>query len=188
MRLVCSLTCAVLLTQIFACTKPDAPKTPVTASQSPLSENYPNLSVQAKEVNDALARKDFARFLDLTYSKVIEMSGGREQMTASINKELSQMEAEGVVLLSSTTGGPTQFVHDTGSIFAVLPVTLKIKAQTGVFQSEGSMIGISADGGANWTFIDASGKDQKELSSLLPNVISKLSLPPDKPPVKIANN
>jgi hypothetical protein len=173
--------------QVLACTKKEAPKTPVTVTLSPLSENYPSLAVQAKAVNDALASGDFARFLDLTYPKVIEMAGGREKMQANIKKELTDMEAEGVRLLSSATGEPSQFVHDSGSIFAVLPVTLRIKAQTGVFQSEGSMIGVSADSGLNWTFIDASGKDQKELSSILPNTISKLTLPPDKPPVKIAD-
>jgi len=143
--------------------------------------------VQAKEVNDALLRKDYQRVLDLTYPKVIEMAGGREKMLANLTSGLKEMETEGVVLLSSTAGDPTQFVHDAGTIYAVMPVTLKVKAKDGVFQSEGGLIGISSDGGANWTFIDASGKDQKELKALLPRTLDKLKLPADKPPVKISN-
>jgi hypothetical protein len=184
--IACSL---VLLSLTVACAQKEAQKTPAVATPSPAAtaENYPSLAVQAKEVNDAFSRKDFARFMDLTYPKVIEMAGGREQMVAAMNKELKEMESEGVVLLSSTSGPPTQFIHDAGSIFAVLPITLKVKAQDGIFQSEGSMIGISSDGGVNWTFIDSSGKDLSELKKLIPGIADKLSLPPAKPPVKISN-
>lgn len=174
----------------MSCGRSEQPKTNATPppSPAPSAENYPNLAVQAKEVGDAFTRRDFGRFIDLTYPKVIEMAGGREQMIAGFTKELKEMEAEGVRLLSSTVGAPTQFVHDTGSIYAVLPIILKVRAQDGIFQSEGNMIGVSTDGGANWTFIDASGKDQKELSAILPNAVGKLTLPREKPPVKVANN
>ena len=77
------------------------------------------------------------------------------------------------------------FVRDAGSIYAVIPITLKMKAQDGVFQTEGTLIGISSDGGATWTFIDAAGKDDPDLKVLSPNVLDKLKLPADKPPVKI---
>lgn len=186
MKIAC---CLVLLTLTIACAQKEAQKRPAVATPSPVAtaENYPSLAVQAKEVNDAFSRKDFARFMDLTYPKVIDLAGGREKMLAAMNKELKEMEAEGVVLLSSTSGAPTQFIHDSGSVYGVLPITLKVKAQDGIFQSEGSMIGISTDGGVNWTFIDASGKDLSELKKLLPGIADKLKLPPDKAPVKISN-
>jgi len=185
-RLICLV---LLLTLTFACgQKEPQSKTPVaTPSPAATAENYPSLAVQAKEVNDAFSRKDFARFMDLTYPKVVEMAGGREKMLAAMNKELKEMESEGVVLLSSTSGAATQFLHDSGSIYAVVPNTLKVKAQDGIFQTEGSLIGISTDGGVKWTFIDASGKDLTELKKLLPGIADKLKLPPDKPPVKISN-
>jgi hypothetical protein len=143
---------------------------------------------QAQEVNDAFRRRDFARMVDLTYPKVIEAAGGRDKMVSALAKGMKEMEAEGVVVLSSTVGAPTQIVHATGSIYAVLPTTLKVKAQDGVFQTESSMIGISSDGGATWTFIDAGGKDQTELKSLLPSVGDRLNLPPAKDPVKVSGN
>jgi len=37
-------------------------------------------------------------------------------------------------------------------------------------------------------FVDASGKDHSELKAILPNVADRLNLPPEKKPVKIANN
>ena len=173
---------------MLACNRAEPSKTSATTSPpATTNDNYPNLATQAKEMNDAFARKDYGRLADLTYPKVVEMVGGRDQMLKGIVQQLKEMEAEGVVLLSSTSGSPTQFVHDSGSIYAVLPTTLKAKAKDGIFQSEGSMIGVSSDGGTNWTFIDSSGKDHRELKTLLGNVVDRLNLPPDKRPVKISN-
>ena len=183
--------CLVLGSLTLACsgrTSTSVSPPSAAATSATTTENYPNLATQAKEVSDALARKDFARFTDLTYPKVIEMLGGRERMVTTMTQQLKEMEVEGVTLVSSTSGTSTQFVHDAGSIYAVLPMTLTIKARDGIFQAESSMIGVSSDGGANWTFIDASGKDQNELKSLLPNVADRLSLPPEKKPVKISSN
>lgn len=172
---------------------PEAGQSPI-AGQSPVvqasgpSENYPALVTQAQEVNDAFRRRDFGRMVDLTYPKVIQAAGGRDKMVSALTKGMKEMEAEGVVVLSSTAGAPTQIVHASGSIYAVVPTTLKVKAQDGVFQTESSMIGISSDNGATWTFIDAGGKDQNQLKSLLPEAANKLNLPPEKQPVKISNN
>ncbi|MFS8085730.1 MAG: hypothetical protein ACMG6H_08885, partial [Acidobacteriota bacterium] len=89
----------VLLSLTIACGQEGPKKTPGIAAQSPAAtaESYPSLAVQAKEVTEAFSRKDFARFMDLTYPKVIEMAGGREAMAAAMDKELKQMETEGVV-------------------------------------------------------------------------------------------
>jgi hypothetical protein len=65
-------------------------------------------------------------------------------------------------------------------------MTSKFKAQDGMFQVEGSLIAISTDGGQNWTFVDATGKDQTELKKILPN-LDKLKLPPEKEPVKVTS-
>jgi hypothetical protein len=67
-----------------------------------------------------------------------------------------------------------------------VPVTLKIKAQDGTYQTDGSLIAISSDGGASWTFVDAAGEDDKDLRVILPAVLDKLKIPAEKPPVKIS--
>ncbi len=166
-------------------------RAPQTQTQVPTpsatAESYPRLAIQAKELIDALLRKDLDRFLDLTHPKVVELGGGREKMLATMKKELEQTEAEGVTVLSSAIGTPTQIIQDAGSIYAVIPNTLKVKAQAGTFQTESTLIGVSTDNGANWTFVDASGKDDGELKKILPGVADKLTVPPAKQPVKISN-
>jgi hypothetical protein len=151
------------------------------------AKQFPNLAIQAKQLNEAFGKRDFASFVDLIHPKVVEMAGGRERMVSDMAKEIKQMEAEGVTILSSESGGPTQVVRDAGSIYAVLPTITKTRTQTGVFQSESNMIAVSNDEGANWKFIDASGQSNGELNKLIPGVADKLKLPPDKTPIKISN-
>lgn len=126
--------------------------------------------------------------VDLTYAKVTEAAGGRDKMITALAKGMKEMEAEGVTVLSSTAEAPTQIVHASDWIYAVVPTTLKVKAKEGIFQTESSMIGISADKGANWTFIDAGGKDHRQLLGFLPVPSDKLNLPAEKEPVRLSGN
>ena len=191
----------LLLLFTIACKK-EQPNQPTVAIQSPVTgqspaanqsqpatpETYPALVAQAQEVNEAFRRRDFARMVDLTYPKVIESAGGRDKMIAALARGLKEMESEGVSVLSSTSGAPTQIVHVSEWTYAVVPTTLKVRAKDGIFQTESSMIGISADKGAHWTFIDAGGKDHAQLKSLLPAPTDQLNLPVEKEPVKDAGN
>jgi hypothetical protein len=185
MKLVCLAFAVLTILVSVGCKSAPSPQSQ-TPAPSPSAENYPNLAARAKELGDALGRKDYAKVIDLTYAKVVELGGGREKLLAAMTNEMKTMETEGVELLSSTSGAPSQILHDAGGIYAVVPVVSKLKAKDGVFQTEGSLIAISTDAGQNWTFVDATGKDQTELKKILPN-LDKLKLPPEKEPVKVAS-
>lgn len=185
--LLLSLTIACVHKEAHTPTQSPATVATPTAENTaaPPVENYPALLAQAQEVNDAFRRRDFARMVDLTYPKVIEAAGGREKMIAALARGMKEMEGEGVSVLSSTAGAPIQIVQVQNWTYAVVPTTLKVKAKDGVFQTESSMIGISSDRGANWTFIDAGGKDHTQLKNYLPAPADALKLPAEKEPVKI---
>jgi hypothetical protein len=183
-----ALCVAFLFLLLTACRSAPPPPAPASLPPQPvITSSYPNLMVQAKQLETALGSKDYAKVIDLTYPKVVEVGGGRDKLLGEMTKEMQSLEAQGVMLLSSTAAVPSQYVTDANGIYAVVPVTTRIKAQEGVFQTEGSLIGISTDGGQNWTFVDATGKDQTELKKVLPN-FDKLNVPPEKPPVKVATN
>jgi hypothetical protein len=156
------------------------------AAASP-SGKYPTLAIQAKEVNDAFVRKDFGKVSDMTYPKVVQTSGGREQMIALLSQGVSEQEAAGGFLVSSTPGEPTQIIENSGSTYAVIPTTMKIKTPEGLFQASGCMIGISTDNGQNWTFVDAGGKKETELKAVLPEVAGRLQIPKETGPVRISD-
>jgi hypothetical protein len=179
---------SLLLSLGIACKSAPPPQTQVAnPTASAAAESYPSLTARTKEICDAFNNKDYLKVLELTYPKVIETGGGREKMIATMKNEIKGMETEGVALLSTTPGSATNFVHDAGWIYAVIPITVKLKAQDGIYQTEGTLIGISADGGTNWTFIDAAGEDEEKLRMLLPNTLEKLKLPAEKAPVKISS-
>jgi hypothetical protein len=183
-----SLALVLSILTLAGCTSAPPPQTQAPSPTPPVAtSSYPNLTVQAKQLETALANKDYAKVIDLTYPKIVEVGGGREKLLAGMTNEMKTMEAEGVVLLSSTASAPTQFVSNANEIYAVIPVTTRIKATDGIFQTEGSLIGISIDGGQSWTFVDATGKDQTELKKVLPN-LDRLNIPPEKAPVKLATN
>src|SRR2546423_11734141 len=172
MKLVClAISCLSLLISIGCHRSPQRETQSVTASSSVTPENYPSLAARTKEITDAFTNKDYQKVLDLTFPKVIEAGGGRDKMMVTMQKEIKGMETEGVVMLSTTAASPTNFVHDAGSIYAVVPISMKMKAQNGVYQTEGTLIAISSDGGINWTFIDAAGEDDKDLTVLPGNVL-----------------
>lgn len=187
MKIILCLISVGLLSFTIACSSRESQKSPIVATPSVAAENYPSLTARTQEICEAFTKKDYLKVLELTYPKVIETGGGREKMLATMKDEITGMETEGVVLLSTTASPPINFVHETGSIYAVVPITVKIKAQDGIYQTEGTLIGISADAGASWTFIDAAGEDEKRLRVLLPNTLEKLKLPAEKPPVKISS-
>jgi hypothetical protein len=187
-RLGFLITAILSLAFAIACNSaPPSQTGGATASPSAGAESYPTLTAKTQEICDAFTKKDYLKVLELTYPKVVETGGGREKMMATMQDEIKGMETEGVVLLSTTPSPPINFVHEAGSIYAVVPITVKIKAQDGIYQTEGTLIGISADGGSSWTFIDAAGEDEKKLRMLLPSTLEKLKLPEEKPPVKISS-
>ena len=184
-----SLCLAVLLFLILVsagCKSASPRQAQAVPSPPAATGSYPNLTAQTKQLEDAFSRKDYGKVVDLTYPKMVELAGGREKMLAETIREVQSMEAEGVQIISSTYAAPSQFVSDSTGIYAVIPVVSKVKATDGIFQTEGTLIAVSTDGGQSWTFVDASGKDQTELKKVLPN-LDRFNLPPDKAPVKVAS-
>ena len=159
-----------------------SPRIEITVAS--MFSSYPNLEVQAKDIGDALVRKDFQRFTALTYPKLIEMASGKEKFMKAVAEETNQEEAQGLQMLSSIPTDVTQFLKVSGSLYAVMPTTLRMKMRGDLFESYGCLIGISSDQGEHWTFVDPGSGGLKDL---LPSVADKLSLCPAKRPVKLTN-
>src|SRR3954469_19743271 len=109
---------------LTACRSAPPPQAPAPLPPQPVvTSSYPNLMVEAKQLETALGSKDYAKVIDLTYPKVVEVGGGREKLLGEMTKEMQSMEAQHVFLLSSTASDPTQYVTDANGIYAVVPVT-----------------------------------------------------------------
>src|SRR3954466_3868681 len=115
-----ALCVALLFLLLTACRSAPAPPAPASLPPQPVvTSSYPNLMVQAKQLETALGSKDYAKVIDLTYPKVVEVGGGRDKLLGEMTKEMQSLEAQGVVLLSSTAAVPSQYVTDANGIYAV---------------------------------------------------------------------
>jgi hypothetical protein len=166
--------------------KPQAPPAPATqVSVASMFASYPNLEAQAKEFGDAYVRKDNQRLMELTYPKMFEVAGGEEHLMSEVVKGESQLRAEGLQVLSWTPTDVTQLLSDAGSLYAVLPMTMRMKVRDELFDSYHCLIGISNDQGQHWTFVPARCV---KLRDMFPQVADKLVLCPEKDPGRVTDH
>lgn len=143
------------------------------------------VKAQAQELADAMVRDDFEKTVDLTYPRLIGLLGGREAAIAGMQQESSEMLSDNMQLVSNTVGEPRDFVQVGNETYAIVPSTMTIRVPEGTLVGEAFMIGISTDGGQNWTFVDSGGgnTNMKLLKDLFPAAAEKLRIPERKPPV-----
>src|SRR5260221_193307 len=91
--------------------------------------SYPNLKAQAKEFGDSFVQKDFERLAELTNPNYIEIAGGRQNLISVTTRTARQFEDTGVELLSWEPTEVTQLVEESGSLYAVVPMTMRTKAR-----------------------------------------------------------
>lgn len=156
-----------------------------TRAQVSAAAQSQRVKAQAQELADAMLRDDFERTVDLTYPRLIGLLGGREAAIASMKQESSEMLSDNMQLVSNTVGEPRDFVQVESESYAIVPSTIRIRVPEGMLVGEAFMIGISTDGGQNWTFVDSGGgnTDMKLLKNLFPTAAEKLRIPETKPPV-----
>ena len=145
--------------------------------------DYKNLKSQAEESAKAFIGGDYARLVDLTYPKLVELIGGRAKMISFIEKDMKEMKAQGVEVISMSFDDPTQVIKIGEQWFAVLPSTMKMKVPDGILVGKSFMLGISGDNGERWTFVGGSALDEKAIKTLFPAAVGKLKIPKEEKPV-----
>jgi hypothetical protein len=165
----------------FVCGQEQAALTPATPAASILS-NYPKLEAQAKEFGNSFIQKDFKRLAELTYPKYIEIVGGTQNLIGVATRTARQFEDNGVELLSWEPTEVTQLFEESGSLYAVVPMTMRTKARNVVAEDYDCLIGVSIDNGVHWTFVSSTCV---RLKDAFPRVADKLVVCPEKQWVKL---
>lgn len=153
-----------------------------------LTEAYQQrLIEQAEECGKAFIANDIPRLIDFTYPKIIALLGGRAKAIAGIKSQVAQMKAEGFEMEAYEVAAPTQVLKTGQNILALLPITLKIKVPDGKLAGKDSMLGISTDEGANWTFLSGAQLNAANVNILFPTAGDALKFPPKEPPTFYPN-
>ena len=130
----------------------------------------------------ALSSGNYARLVELTYPKIVEMIGGRDKMIETLRRGSEDMKAHGSAILGAEVSEPKEVVTVGGRQFAILPMTVRVRVPDGTLRSTGFLIAVSEDHGKTWTFIDRAGLKEK-LAQVLPEFPPQLLLPPREQPV-----
>jgi hypothetical protein len=150
---------------------------------SSIVASYPNLEAQAKEYGNAFVRDNMERLVELTYPRYVESTGGKENLMTTARGTRTQFERDGMQLLSWVPTGVSQLLEQSGSIYAVVPMAMRMKGRGYVLEDYDCLIAMSADRGEHWTFVSSSCV---RLRDAFPQVAEKLVLCPEKQPVRLA--
>ena len=130
----------------------------------------------------SLFEKDYKTFAKYTYPAIVKMIGGEDKMAQKLKKSFEQMESQGISFTNCSIETPTLFVRCKNEIQCTITENIEMKVPQGRLVTKSTLIGISSDNGATWTFIDTQGKDVKNLRLNLPNLCESLIIPPNDQP------
>ncbi len=140
-----------------------------------------SLKRQMNEWLDAHEKLDFEKFLDLTHPKYIDGNGGREKMLKSLKTSVTK---ENQIVIDFDRTEFKEAVRVDIELFALIVFDGKLSSPTdsrvAIPIKDFSIIGISADNGANWKFLFP-GK-QSQFDRDFPKATGKVQIPEAKLP------
>ncbi len=172
--------------------EPDVPGTPAPKATTQKVEDVSaqidksRVKKQAQEIGDAFVAGNFERMADLTYPDLVKLLGGKAKMVAGLKQEMGDSDTKYFRLLSMPVDEPKRVIKSGDYLLAVVPATMRVKMIDGVFTQRIAYLGVSQDGGQNWTFVSGGTDKQtlKVLFPLIPSAIDELELPADAPLVR----
>ncbi|HZV07463.1 MAG TPA: hypothetical protein VE999_20430 [Gemmataceae bacterium] len=140
---------------------------------------------KANEIAQATVKGDFEKIADFTYPKVVDQMGGREKMVTAMKTGYKEMKSRGIEFRSAKVEDASPLVAGGSDVYTIVPFTLEMKVPGGSATMKSFLLGISANKGTTWTFVDGSGigKDETMTKRLLPNLPKELKLPKKEQPV-----
>lgn len=143
---------------------------------------------QADTCAQAVVRGDYDAFVAWMPPKAIEAIGGKAKLIRTMQDGDKEMKSKGAQMRSAKIGDVMQLRKGKSEAFAILPEFLEMSIGGGILQTESFLLGVSADGGRTWTYIDGAGARTagSQLRAMFPNLPSDLVLPQKKESVFVA--
>lgn len=137
----------------------------------------------AKQMDNALVKKDYATFMKTVYPQVISNTeGGAERMEKELQAQLEGMEKSGNSITAAWPGKPSKMIDTAGEMQCTLPQFMNMKLPNGMLTTETTLICLSPDKGNTWYFIDATDKPLEQWRTVFPNISCRLEIPKPKEP------
>lgn len=139
------------------------------------------MKAQAEEFGRALLGGDAQRVVGLTYPAVVKKMGGRDAALRIIGNGLTAMKGQGLQFGAMTYTEPSEIVEAKGKTYGYVSYQIPLTDSDGLRAvNSASLVGVSEDGGRNWTFLDMStpAGQPAMFHELLPDFPSNLNVPP----------
>jgi hypothetical protein len=116
--------------------------------------------------------------LDYTYDGVVDALGGRGRALELLEAFAKSMKDLDITVLSYETFEPGEFHTEEDNVFVIVPTRTKMKMSGETLVNESFLLGISADGGTSWQFIDGGRlRSNPFRDQMLPKLPPTLVLP-----------
>ncbi len=138
---------------------------------------------EAQKSAAALTSGDYAGVLAYTHDRVINLMGGKEAALGALRRSTEEMKTRGIAVLDVKIEIPQAPQKIGDWVISVIPMTLTMKAPVGRVTQASHLLGISADEGKTWRFIDLGPVSEEKLFGLFPELQGKFQVPPKSAPV-----
>lgn len=129
---------------------------------------------------DAVRMGDAKAVVNLTHPKVHELAGGREKMLSVLTETLQSAKITGHKRDRVVIGKPSALGRDGKQIFFFVPYVGVSSNNERSATIEAFYLGISADDGDTWRFVDGSRMDQQTIKLFIPSYSGEPPLPRTK--------
>lgn len=134
----------------------------------------------AQKLLEAVRTGDAKGVVNLTHSKVHELVGGREKMQSLLTETFRSARIAGHKLDRVVLGQSSEIGRDGKNIFLFIPYT-GVSSNSGHSTTiEAFYLGISADAGNTWKFVDGSRLNQQNIKLFIPSYSGEPPLPTTK--------
>jgi hypothetical protein len=121
--------------------------------------------------------------VDCMADEAVGSVGGRELLVNLLHTASAVMKAKGIVIEAVDLEPPTRVASAGGKMFAVIRERIMLKMPDGHVRTNGYLLGVSADDGASWKFVDGNALQKSgTVSKLFPVFPPDLELPPPANP------
>lgn len=148
-------------------------------AQSPTA----SIQAEAQKCAKALMASDYRSVLAYTHERVVAMMGGAESARGLVQKGMEEMKSKGMGIDDTKIGTPEEPRKIGTWLISLVPESLTLRVPGAKLQQESFLLGISADEGKSWKFIDLGPISEEKLFTVFPELKGQFKMPPKKQPV-----
>lgn len=112
----------------------------------------------------------------LTHPTIVKQLGGRKEAVAATKEIMKTLTDKGITFTSLKSGVPSDPVRSGKATYILVPTTLEMKAPQGRIVGTSFVLGVSADAGKTWGFIEGAA-GEADIRESFPDIPKALVFP-----------